>query len=185
MSSHHGNQKPRVDNKVKEVGLKDKRRRTTMFRILVYGIGNPGRRDDGLGPKLVSLIETEGIKNVDCDSNYQLNIEDALTCSHYDAVVFVDASENAAPPFEFTELGPAREMAYTTHEISPSSVLALTEELYARRPRAWLMAIRGYEWDLAEGLSPQAEDNFRPAAEFLIKFLIESGTASSLRALAA
>ena len=69
-------------------------------------------------------------------------------------------------------------MAFTTHEMSPSSVLALTEELYARRPRAWLMAIRGYEWNLAEGLSPQAEDNFRPAAEFLIKFLMDSGTAS-------
>ena len=39
-------------------------------------------------------------------------------------------------------------------------------------------AIRGYEWNLAEGLSPQAEDNLRPAAEFLIKFLMDSGTAS-------
>jgi hydrogenase maturation protease len=147
-----------------------------MFRILVYGIGNPGRRDDGLGPKLVSLIETEGIENVDCESNNQLNIEDALTCSHYDTVVFVDASENAAPPFEFTELG--LEMAFTTHEMSPASVLGLTDELYARRPRAWLMAIRGYEWNLAEGLSLQAEENVRPAAEFLIKFLMGSGTAS-------
>jgi hydrogenase maturation protease len=149
-----------------------------MFRTLVYGIGNPGRRDDGLGPKLVSLVESERIENVDCDANYQLNIEDALTCSHYDVVIFADASETAAPPFEFTELGPAREIAFTAHEMSPSSVLALTEELYARRPRAWLMAIRGYEWNLAEGLSPQAKDNFRPAAEFLIKFLMDSGTAS-------
>ena len=149
-----------------------------MFRILVYGIGNPGRRDDGLGLKLVSLIETEGIENVGCDSNYQLNIEDARTCSHYDVVIFADASETAAPPFEFMELGPAREIAFTTHEMSPLSVLALTEELYARRPRAWLLAVRGYEWELAEGLSPQAEDNFRPAAEFLIKFLMDSGTAS-------
>jgi len=145
-----------------------KDRRTTMFRILVYGIGNPGRRDDGLGPKLVSLVETEGIENVDCDSNNQLNIEDALTCSHYDTVVFVDASENAAPPFEFTELGPAREMAFTTHEMSPSSVLALTEELYARCPRAWLMAIRGHEWDIGEGLSPQAEINLSAALAFLL-----------------
>jgi hydrogenase maturation protease len=128
-----------------------------------------------LGPKLVSLIEAEGIDNVDCDSNYQLNIEDALTCSHYDNVIFVDASETAAPPFEFKELEPSREIAFTTHEMSPASVLTLTEELYARRPRAWMLAVRGYEWDLAEGLSSQAENNFRPAAEFLIKFLIDSG----------
>jgi len=149
-----------------------------MSRTLIYGIGNPGRRDDGLGPKLVSLIEAEGIKNVDGDSNSHINIEDALTCSHYDAAVFVDASEDAVPPFEFTELEPAGEMATTTYEMSPSSVLAMTAELYARRPRAWLLAIRGYEWNLAEGLSPQAEANLRLAAEFLIKFLMDTGTAS-------
>ena len=144
-------------------------------RILVYGIGNPGRCDDGLGPKLVSLIETEGMADVDSDSNYQLNIEDALTCSHYDAVIFVDASETAAPPFEFKEIEPARETAITTHELSPGAVLALCEELYGRRPKSWTLAIRGYEWDLAEGLSPQAENNFRRAREFLINVLIDSG----------
>ena len=149
-----------------------------MSRILVYGIGNPGRHDDGLGPKLASFVEARGIENVDCDSNSQLNIEDALTCSHYDVVVFADASESAAPPFEFTELEPAPQIALTTHEVSPASVLALTEELYARRPRTWLMAIRGYEWSLKEGLSPQAENNLQLAAEFLIKFLRDPGTAS-------
>ena len=142
-----------------------------MFRTLIYGIGNPGRRDDGLGSKLVTLVEAEHLENVDCDSNYQLNIEDALACSHYDAVIFVDASEITAPPFEFKELKPAREIAFTTHEMSPSSVLALTEELYARRPRAWLMAIRGYEWNLAEGLSLQAEINLSAALAFLLERL--------------
>ena len=150
-----------------------------MFRTLIYGIGNPGRRDDGLGPKLVSLIEAEGIDNVDCDSNYQLNIEDALTCSHYDAVVFVDASETTAPPFEFKELEPAREIAFTTHELSPASVLALTEELYARRPRAWMLAVRGYEWELAEGLSPRAEINLSAALAFLADW-VDQGRSKTL-----
>lgn len=145
-----------------------------MFRTLVYGIGNPGRRDDGLGPKLVSLVEAERIENADCDANYQLNIEDALACSHYDAVVFVDASETAAPPFEFTALEPVREIAITTHELSPASVLALTEELYARRPRAWLLAVRGYEWDISEGLSPQAEINLSAALAFLADWIGQS-----------
>jgi len=154
---------------VKTIVLEHKKdRRTTMFRTLIYGIGNSGRRDDGLGPKLVSLIETEGIENVDFDSNYQLNIEDALTCSHYDNVIFVDASETAASPFEFMELEPVREIAFTTHEMAPTSVLALTEELYARRPRAWLLAVRGYEWDIGESLSPQAEINLSAALAFLL-----------------
>ena len=145
-----------------------------MFRTLIYGIGNPGLRDDGLGPKLVSLVEAESIDNVDCDSNTQLNIEDALTCSHYDNVIFVDASETAAPPFEFKELEPAREIASTTHEMSPASVLTLTEELYARRPGAWLLAVRGYEWDIGEGLSPQAEINLSAALAFLADWVGQS-----------
>lgn len=154
---------------IKPVVLKPKKdRRTTMFRILVYGIGNPGRRDDGLGPKLVSLVEAERIENVDCDANYQLNIGDARTCSHYDIVIFADASETAAPPFEFKELEPVREIAFTTHEMSSASVLTLTEELYARRPRAWMLAVRGYEWDIGEGLSPQAEINLPAALAFLL-----------------
>ena len=143
-------------------------------KILVYGIGNPGRRDDGLGLKLASLIEAEGMAGVDSDFNYQLNIEDALACSHYDAVVFVDASETAAPPFEFKELEPARETAITTHELSPGAVLALCEELYGRRPKAWTLAIRGYEWDLAEGLSPQAEINLSAALTFLTDWVGQS-----------
>ncbi len=123
----------------------------------------------------MSLVEAERIENVDCDANYQLNIEDALTCSHYDAVVFVDASETAAPPFEFTELGPAREIAY--HDPRNVPVVRPRPDRRALRPppQGLALAIRGYEWDLAEGLSPQAEDNFRPAAEFLIKFLMDSG----------
>ncbi|MCJ7643757.1 MAG: hydrogenase maturation protease, partial [Candidatus Aminicenantes bacterium] len=127
---------------IKPVVLKPKKdRRTTMFRILVYGIGNPGRRDDGLGPKLVSLVElleATGLEGAAFDSNYQLNIEDALACSKFDRVIFADASETGESPFAFTELEPAHEIAFTTHELSPAAVLALCEELYGRRPKAWV-----------------------------------------------
>ena len=51
-------------------------------KILVYGYGNPGRQDDGLGVALVEELEqwvaTEKIPGLDFDSNYQLNAEDAL-----------------------------------------------------------------------------------------------------------
>ena len=64
--------------------------------VLIYGYGNPGRQDDGLGNEFVEIMEKwiadEGIKNVFTDSNYQLNIEDADTISSKDIVVFVDAT---------------------------------------------------------------------------------------------
>ena len=137
-------------------------------RILIIGIGNPGRRDDGLGPRLVELLEAARLEGVDLDSNYQLNVEDALACSKHDTMIFADASETAEAPFAFMKLKPARKIAFTTHELSPGAVLALCEELYSKRPKAWTLAIRGYEWDIGEGLSPRAEINLSAALAFLL-----------------
>lgn len=147
--------------------------------ILIYGIGNPGRRDDGLGPALVELLEAARLEGVAFDSNYQLNVEDALACSDQETVIFADASETAEAPFAFTELEPAREIAFTTHELSPAAVLALCEELYGRRPKAWTLAVRGYAWDIGEGLSPQAEINLSAALAFLLGRLKKSGTSET------
>jgi hydrogenase maturation protease len=114
---------------------------------------------------------------VDTDANYQLNIEDAETASRYDTVVFVDASVEAGAPFALTELLPAPEIAMTTHELRPGAVLALCEELYGRRPRAYVLAIPGYAWELREGLSAKAEENLAAALDFLIEWL-RSGPAA-------
>jgi len=135
------------------------------------GIGNPGRRDDGLGPRLVELLEAAGLESIVLDSNYQLNIEDALACSKFGTVIFADASETGEEPVAFAELEPARETSFTTHELSPAAVLALCEELYGRRPKAWTLAIRGYDWDIGEGLSPLAEINLSAALALLLGWL--------------
>jgi len=86
-------------------------------------------------------------------------------------VVFVDASVEVEEPFAFTELAPAPQIAMTTHELRPGAVLALCEELYGRRPSAFVLAIKGYEWDLREGLSTRAEKNLAAALDFLVKWL--------------
>ena len=140
-------------------------------RILVYGIGNPGRRDDGLGPELAGRIEKAALPGVTVDANYQLNVEDALACSSHDLVIFIDASKDGPEPFSFAELAPSRDIAFTTHELSPESVLALSEELYGRLPKAWLLAVRGCDWEIGEGLSERAACNLSGAEAFLENFL--------------
>ena len=151
----------------------------TNDKILVYGIGNPGRQDDGLGPALIEMLGSAGLAGVDLDSNYQLNIEDALALSTHGTVIFVDASETADEPFSFLALESSRDIAFTTHELSPAAVLALCEELYGKPPLAWTLAIRGYSWDLGEGLSPRADINLSAALAFMVAWLKERETSET------
>ena len=143
--------------------------------ILIYGYGNPGRQDDGLGPALVEWLEAWAkagkISGVAFDSNYQLNAEDALAVAECRAVVFVDATKETKAPFEFLKLAPKKEISFSTHAMSPESVLALADELYGARPPAWLLAIRGYEWEPNEPPTPAALANLAAACAHLQEWL--------------
>ncbi|MBN1531353.1 MAG: hydrogenase maturation protease [Spirochaetes bacterium] len=141
------------------------------MRILVYGYGNPGRQDDGLGAALVSMLEQAPIPGVDTECNYQLNIEDAYTISEYDAVVFVDASLVEEVPYSFKSIDPSLEITFTTHSMAPESVIALCEETGLHCPPSFLLAIRGYQWEFQEGLSDNARENLQKAYEFLTSLL--------------
>jgi hydrogenase maturation protease len=135
--------------------------------IYIYGFGNPGRQDDGLGPAIIDKLEQEKIAGIITDSNYQLNIEDAHNISESDVVIFVDASTDAEEPFTFKRIEPANEITFTTHSMSPESVLALAKDIYDKDIEAYVMAIRGYGWEFNEPFTPKAAQNFNEAYIFL------------------
>lgn len=143
--------------------------------ILIYGYGNPGRQDDGLGVALVERLEAwaraEGKAGLVFDSNYQLNAEDALAVAESQAVVFIDATRERAAPFEFRRLEPRGELAFSTHAMPPESVLALAAELYDAHPPAWMLAICGYEWEPNETPTPAALANLAAACAHLQEWL--------------
>jgi len=141
--------------------------------IHVIGYGNPGRRDDGLGVALAAEIESLALHGVTADSDYQLNVEYSADICSVDVVVFADASVNAPEPFEFTRIQPAREITFTTHSVSPASVLAVCQDIYGRCPEAYQLAVRGYSFELGEGLTEEAMGNLRRAVEFLSGFITE------------
>jgi len=140
-------------------------------RVLVLGIGNPGRGDDGLGPAAAERLEALGLPGVTCDANYQLNIEDAQACSRHDLVVFVDAARGLRAPFAWTEARPETDVPAMTHALGPGAVLAVCAALYGRAPEARLLAVRGHRWGVGEGLSPRARKDLGAAVRFLEGFL--------------
>ena len=62
-------------------------------------------------------------------------------------------------------------MPAMSHALGPSAVLALAAELYGKRPEARLLAIRGHDFSVGEGLTRRAEGHLALALIFLGAFL--------------
>jgi hydrogenase maturation protease len=142
----------------------------TSIKILVYGYGNPGREDDGLGNAFVSRLESwasdNSMENISFDSNYQLNIEDAEKISNYDLVIFADASTEEIEDYIITRVDGKRDVSFTTHSASPGYVVYLCNDLFGNKPATYLLHIRGYQWEFREGLSKKGEANLYKVLEF-------------------
>lgn len=136
-------------------------------RILILGIGNPGRQDDGLGPALAQAIGAAGHAGVTCFDNDQLTPEDAIEITAHEIVWFVDAAREGPAPFQARPLAPALSFSFTSHLLPPEALLALAQAQFGARPQAYLLAIRGEAFDFAEGLTAAATRNLEAALAFL------------------
>jgi len=138
-----------------------------MKKILVYGYGNPGRQDDGLGILLAQKIEKwardQGYDNINTDTNYQLNIEDAYNLNNYDIVVYADASIEEIDDFKFETIKPVINPAFSMHSVSPEFVIGLCQEMYNKIPEVYLMHIKGYKWEFMVDLTEAAQENLEKA----------------------
>jgi len=138
--------------------------------ILLYGYGNPGRGDDGLGPALAAAVEELGLPGIDVDANYQLTVEDAAVLGDYGTVIFADASLEGPEPFWFSRVDAAGtgRLGFTSHSVSPTQVVALARDMFGCRVPAYTLGIRGYTFgELDEGLSAQARENLGKAIAFV------------------
>jgi len=145
-------------------------------KILIYGYGNPGRQDDGLGAAFIAAIEKwaaeQKVENIVLDTNYQLNIEDAHLISAYDKVIFVDATIEPIESYSFTKVIPSdAKVEFTMHAVSPAFVVDLCQKLFGDTPETWLLHLKGYNWEFEERLSDQAKENLSAALNFFYEII--------------
>ena len=143
--------------------------------ILIFGYGNPSRGDDALGPVLVERLEI--LLDADCRrraggiewlTDFQLQVEHALDLAGRRLVLFVDAHLDCPAPFQFSRLESAADVSYSTHAISPASVLHVYRDYHGSPPPpSFLLGIRGASFELGEGLSPAAENHLAAALELV------------------
>ncbi|TQR86653.1 hydrogenase maturation protease [Mycobacterium hodleri] len=136
---------------------------------LIYGIGNVGRQDDGLGWAFVDWLEAKGCcRNADVRRNYQLLLEDAELISRKRRVLFVDATKDSSvASFTVERAVPLMDFSFTSHAISIPALMATSQQCFDRLPTVHVLAIRGFEFGLAVGLTPAAQDNLNDATTFL------------------
>lgn len=145
--------------------------------VLVFAWGNPSRGDDALGPALLEMLETRQRENgefagVELLCDYQLQVEHALDLQGRRRVLFIDASVSAKAPFELQQLRPEQDASYTTHAMSPAAVLAVYEQINDEPPPpAFMLSIRGYDFELGEELSAQARSNLQQGYALACDFL--------------
>lgn len=150
-------------------------------KILIYGVGNPGRQDDGAGPDLVRRVQerfdpgsparSELVLRFDAD--YQLMVENAADLAEHDIVVFVDATTERLPGPRLSRVRRADTVAFSTHSVSAESVAGLAYTLYGATPRVYMLHVPGYAWGFTEGLTPEARGNVEEACRLLVRCLQE------------
>jgi hydrogenase maturation protease len=137
-------------------------------KLLIYGFGNPGRGDDGLGPARAAAMEETAGPDAAIDSNYQLTVEDAADLAERDVVIFADADVNGPEPFWFGPVSPSDHLGIGSHDVTPGALVALTGALFGKKVEAYALGIRGYDFgEFADTLSPRAQANLVEALAFL------------------
>lgn len=145
-----------------------------MHSILLIGYGNPGRLDDGLGPACAEAVDALELPGVTVDANYQLAVEDAANLANYDIVLFVDAAVSGLEPFSFRTVTPSPDMSFTSHSVEPEALLAMAVEMFDATTSAFILGIRGYEFnEFGEKLSAKADANLREAVAFIEQLVRE------------
>ena len=127
---------------------------------LIFTWGNPSRGDDAIEPRIYDLLQEKAYDAVELLTDFQLQVEHAVDLEDRDRILFVDASASGQEPFEFYELHAESDNSYTTHALSPSSLLSVfTQVNHTDPPPAFMLSVRGYSFELGESLSAQAQEN--------------------------
>ncbi len=163
-------------------------------RTLVVGFGTLYRRDDGVARFVANALRErlgrapldaldDGFEAlghpVDVVMLHQLVPELAETVEDYVLVIFVDAHVDTTMPEPLRE--ERLEVTYRTpfvyHQTHPSTVLALTQQMYDVTPEAVLLSILGRDFDFGEGLSPETAALVEPAVERILSHVAALHTA--------
>jgi hydrogenase maturation protease len=136
--------------------------------IIVIGLGNPLRGDDGIGwyaiDRLTNSMNNSNIEFVKCRELLP-EISEKISKAKYvlfiDAAVDTDNGEIVERQVDPAENYPSLE----THQLDPAGILSFSKALYGRIPSAVMLTVSVESFEFHEGLSEKGH----AGVELLVK----------------
>jgi hydrogenase maturation protease len=144
--------------------------------LLVLGIGNTLRSDDGIGAYVCNRLARLPLKNTLIEYAHQLQTEwlDSLTA--HETVILVDARAGGGEKVSFHLMGlDTGPVSTGSHYLDAGILAALAGGLFLASPSIWVCSIPGYDFSLGEGLSPGGMTKADEAFGILRQWLSENG----------
>jgi hydrogenase maturation protease len=146
--------------------------------ILVIGLGNSYRSDDGVGEVIAGRLMEMLPEHVDVHSS----IKDGLSLIHlwheYDCVYLIDAVSSGRTPgkvyrFDAVTKPPPKNLFknYSTHSIDILETIALAENLDSLPEKLIIYGVEGKDFSIGSGLSDEVLKSVCRVTDAIIKEL--------------
>lgn len=132
--------------------------------ILVLGLGNPLRGDDGVGPRLVEELTRRGLpRGVTALDGGSAGLDLLQVLEGWQRVVVVDAADVGREPGQFVRFTPDQARLaqtadrFSLHNAGLGEILALANALGRTLPHMVIFGVQPAEIGWRQGLSPAVE----------------------------
>ncbi|MDQ6996450.1 MAG: hydrogenase maturation protease [Mariprofundus sp.] len=143
---------------------------------LLFGYGNPGRGDDGVGPALIEamqkhLSDHDRTADIECLTDMQLQIEHITDMVGRERILFIDADMSCEEACSLRPLLSEKDDSYTSHAMSPGALIYTYQQIYGTpAPASYVLSIRTYHFELGDDLCEDARQNLCLAIEMAKAF---------------
>jgi len=150
--------------------------RNSQLAILVIGLGNPLRGDDGIGPRVVAELHRRGLpEGIEAMDGGTGGLDLLRVMEGWDRVVVVDAADMGETPGRFVRFTPDEARLVETpdrlslHHAGLAEVIRLAQALDHPLPPIVVFGVQPERIDWQEGLSPAVEATLPVLVEAILK----------------
>jgi hypothetical protein len=87
-------------------------------------------------------------------------------------VLFIDADAVGPEPYSLDQMAPTPGLGFSSHGVEPGALLSLVEQVFARTVPAYMLAIRGHDFEhFHEDLTDRGRRNLEAALAFIVPVL--------------